>query len=77
METENINNKMVFNMIKSKELLLKIKLSETNENYKKILSYIDNFIFENCKHKIVDDYIDIDLDRSKLIYYCEKCGLSF
>jgi len=68
---------MVVNMIKAKEHLLKIELTEANENYKKILLLIDNFLFENCVHKILHDYIDIDPDKTKLIYYCEKCNLTF
>ena len=26
-----------------------------------------------CKHDFVDDYIDIDCDKSKRITYCKKC----
>ena len=30
-----------------------------------------------CNHKIVSDIIDIDPDRSKQIFYCEKCETTF
>ena len=31
----------------------------------------------DCSHDIVIDYIDIDLDTSKQIMYCEKCYCTF
>ena len=30
----------------------------------------------DCSHCFVEDFIDIDLDTSKQIFYCEKCFLS-
>jgi hypothetical protein len=30
-----------------------------------------------CVHSIIDDLIDIDPDRSEIIYYCEKCYMCF
>ena len=30
-----------------------------------------------CKHKIVKDYIDIDLEKSQIIYYCKRCDKIF
>ena len=30
-----------------------------------------------CSHHIVEDYIDIDPDRSKQIFYCEVCKKTF
>jgi len=29
------------------------------------------------KHTIIQDYIDIDLDTSKQIFYCTKCFATF
>ena len=37
----------------------------------------DNNHEYSCEHKIVIDYIDIDLDRSQTIKYCEKCMMDF
>lgn len=31
----------------------------------------------DCSHELVIDYIDIDLDTSKQIVYCEKCYCTF
>jgi hypothetical protein len=28
---------------------------------------------EQCSHHIIEDYIDIDPDRSKQVFYCEFC----
>lgn len=28
---------------------------------------------EKCKHKIIKDYIDIDPEKSKVIFYCIYC----
>lgn len=30
-----------------------------------------------CSHHIVDDYIDIDPDKSQQIFYCELCQTTF
>lgn len=46
---------------------------ELEKIYNSILSYIKT----NCNHKIVDDYIDIECDRSLKIIYCEKCFETF
>ena len=40
------------------------------EHVKERLSHI-------CNHKIVEDVIDIDYDRSKTIHYCEICDTTF
>ena len=47
-----------------------------NSEYKKIIELINNYL-NNCKHKIVEDYIDIDSDTSKRILYCEYCNKTF
>lgn len=32
---------------------------------------------DTCAHKIIEDYIDIDPDRSRQVFYCEKCFATF
>jgi hypothetical protein len=32
---------------------------------------------KECEHSIIDDLIDIDPDRSEIIYYCKKCYMCF
>ena len=40
---------------------------------KEFLKKIDNYLYNNCEHKWVNDLIDIDPDTSKEISYCCKC----
>jgi len=44
-----------------------------NSEYKKIYDLILNYIKTHCNHKIIEDYIDIDIDKTKKIHFCEKC----
>ena len=34
---------------------------------------INKYISDNCEHECVDDYIDIDVEKSQQITYCCKC----
>lgn len=53
------------------------KSEEKKEKIKKIKSLVGDYLTEYCEHSIINDFIDIDLDRSKYIRYCEKCELTF
>ena len=57
----NNNNNNFFIMNNSKETKTETK-SETKSE---------------CEHKIVQDLIDIDPDRSVTIFYCEHCYKTF
>ena len=46
---------------------------EKNIDFISLLKQMDKYLYKHCKHVIVKDLIDIDPDRSKTIYYCEKC----
>lgn len=62
------------NMIQTKHLLLSmLRDNEIDE----ILKLVDQYLKKNCNHKIVNDLIDIDPDRSKSIQYCEHCLVTF
>lgn len=37
---------------------------------------VNTNIINTCEHEWVDDYIDIDLDKSMNITYCKKCETS-
>jgi hypothetical protein len=37
----------------------------------------EDYVDKNCLHNIVMDSIDIDPERSQIIYYCEKCEKTF
>jgi len=51
-------------------------LIEICEKKKLLLNEIDNHLFENCSHKWYKDDIDIGLERSQPVQYCEICTLS-
>jgi len=53
------------------------RCEEKNKDFVNIIKQIDKYLYKHCKHEIVKDSIDIDDDRSKTIYYCEKCELTF
>jgi hypothetical protein len=46
------------------------KLKELNQK-------INDDLIEYCEHIYTIDYIDIDPDKSKQIYYCVKCYCNF
>jgi predicted lipid-binding transport protein (Tim44 family) len=48
-----------------------------NDDYKCILQLINAYLRKNCTHNIISDMIDISETRSKTIYYCENCSLTF
>lgn len=60
---------------------------DMNENFSrekmeyKIREATDRLYFLNsmqiCDHVIVTDHIDIDLDKSMTIKYCERCNKTF
>ena len=41
------------------------------KNLRKNILYNGDYI--KCKHKFIDDYIDIDCERSQNIRYCSIC----
>jgi len=77
-------NKDILFMTNAYEQLHNLPISERTEEYTYILFIIQEYIriyneqkeqTENkCNHKIIPDYIDIDPDRSKQIFYCEYCN---
>mgnify|MGYP001176361945 CR=1 FL=1 len=40
---------------------------------KEFLEKINKYITDNCDHEWVNDYIDIDVEKSQNITYCNKC----
>lgn len=47
-----------------------------DESLKKILNNIQTYISNNCNHKWINDSIDIDLDTSMNITFCEICSMT-
>jgi hypothetical protein len=76
------------NSIESLVLLRHTLLSSKNfllePDYKVILGQIDTLIRTidlkvkaGCKHEYVEDYIDVDVERSQRVCYCSKCWSTF
>ena len=76
------------NSIESLVLLRHTLLSSKNflldPDYKEILGQIENLIKTidvkvkaECRHEYVEDYIDIDVERSQRVCYCSKCWSTF
>ena len=66
------------------EIKILVKEKETLENmeslsplHEQILEKISFTLFSGCKHIPIFDEIDIDIDRSMSICYCENCYLTF
>ena len=66
------------------EIKILVKEKETLENmeslsplHEQILEKISFTLFSGCKHIPIFDEIDIDIDRSMPICYCENCYLTF
>jgi hypothetical protein len=74
--------------IESLVLLRHTLLSSKNfllePDYKVILGQIDTLIKTidlkvkaGCKHEYVEDYIDVNVERSQRVCYCSKCWSTF
>jgi transcriptional regulator len=51
--------------------------SNINSEYKKIYESILEYIKKQCNHKLVEDDIDIGIDKTQHITYCEYCLTNF
>jgi hypothetical protein len=61
-----------------------IQLLETNQSincnddYNQIRLLTKLYLKKHCKHSIITDYIDTDVDNGgQTITYCEKCFMTF
>jgi hypothetical protein len=48
-----------------------------NEDYKKIHKSVCEYLGKHCDHKIVRDYVDVDPERSWVVFYCIHCEATF
>jgi hypothetical protein len=69
----NENSEEVNNMIRVKQIMERIPDDEQSIEYKGIIQLICKFLDDNCKHKFIEDTIDISPDKSMQISYCEYC----
>lgn len=75
MET-NINSANVA-METAKQILNTLPNDKQNPDYKNIIQLVEKYLIDHCNHNIIDDLIDIDPDRSKMIKYCTLCYKTF
>ena len=74
MDDQHINTMVVIrNLLEQEASSEKKECSFFLDIYKKVQIYIETY----CQHELVEDLIDIDLDRSKTIVYCSKCETTF
>ena len=67
----NENNLNFFSRyLENQDTLEKICLQK-----KKLLNDIENYLLQHCCHEWTKDYIDVNPELSKPIYYCESCGI--
>ena len=64
-------------MVEVKTVLERLDTKLQKPAYKTILDLVNSYITNRCNHYIITDSIDIDPDRSKVIYYCEICFQTF
>ena len=64
-------------MVEVKGMLERLDANLQKPAYKSIVDVVNGYINTQCSHYIVTDTIDIDLDRSKTIYYCDFCFQTF
>jgi hypothetical protein len=78
METEKV---FCLNAMETvKQLLNSVSKDKQNSDYKNIIQLIEKYLIKHsndCDHNIIDDLIDIDPDRSKMIKYCTICYKTF
>ena len=49
---------------------------QDNAHLKNALEQLNQFLNQNCSHDYIDDFIDIDPDRTMQIIYCTKCMMT-
>ena len=71
----NINNNehAIDRMILAKGNLDAVPLSTVDAEYIAIQTAISKYIKKHCKHNIVRDNIDLTLNKTRVIFYCEHC----
>lgn len=72
---ENTNEVNI--MIEVRNNMEKIPLDYQTIEYYNIYKSITSYIEKNCQHNLVQDTIDIDLDTSRTICYCNRCFMTF
>ena len=71
---DNDNDMLIEQMMVVKKMLLENPTN--NIDYHKMIEHINHFLLKYCNHLWIDDYIDISLEKSKCITYCEYCSIT-
>lgn len=64
-------------LIQAKETLSCIPRDKQSVEYESINFKINCIIHKKCNHEIIFDHIDLDIDKSDTICYCNNCYLTF
>ena len=72
----NSNNKEEFEFIEKCNTNINDMFSYKNEIIPGIIQDITTYVKQNCNHEWVNDDIDLDLDTTMHIYYCNYCGIT-
>ena len=49
---------------------------QDNAHLRNAVEQLNHFLNQNCFHDYVDDFIDVDPDRTRKITYCIKCMMT-
>ena len=64
-------------LIVVKNTLSNIHIDYQSVEYENIVFNIDCAIHRRCEHNIINDTIDIDVEKTQNICYCDKCYITF
>jgi|TARA_Y100000389_G_scaffold199366_2_gene237610 hypothetical protein len=71
------NKENVLLLVNAKQILNNISEKKQDQEYIDILQKINEYIDKYCDHSKIYDYIDIDVEYSQRICYCEYCYTTF
>ena len=63
-------------LIKSKNSLEEIPAKNRSLQFQNLYMHTCSLVFTKCNHNIIYDYIDIDVEKSQQICYCDICLLT-
>jgi hypothetical protein len=64
-------------LISSKNFLLEPDYKVILGQIECLIKNIDIKVKGECRHEYVEDYIDVDVERSQRVCYCSKCWSTF
>jgi len=72
-ESSCLIDESIQTMCRAKHVLENIPENERNDEYNVILESINSYINNKCNNYVVTDFIDVDVERTKMIHYCKIC----